>query len=602
MKQNVIKKLSDREHILLRSGMYLGGIVETKKELYVIEDSKIQLKEVSYVPGLLKIIDEIIDNSVDEAIRTNFKFANKIQITIDDKHVQVYDNGRGLPQTLGHDNLPQAVIAFTEARAGSNFSDETKANGIGTNGVGSFLTNVFSTKFVVKTSDGTNELKLTSINNAESYSYDVKAGVNQGTSVTFYPDLAKFSMTSIDGIYTQLIANRLTHLAQSFPEITFTLNKKAFKALPAKKYLDMFSEGYELIQGQKYTIAVTANDYDDFKLFTYVNGLDVRSGGSHIDLITTEVVNSLRDKISKKYKGIKPGDIKNKLRVIAIFNDFPNLSFDSQTKERVTNSVKDVRDYLGDIDFEKFSQKIFKNSAIIDPITEVYKIKEELKKRQEMKGLEKVKKKIKSEKYLPSIDKRKYLILAEGDSATGGLVPVLGRKEFGYYSLKGKPLNSYAAEQSKFTQNKELTELFQIIKNEDYENIIIASDADADGAHIRFLLAGFFQRYLPEFKGNVGALLTPIMATKKNGKMINWVYNFGEKLEVKAGETQKYYKGLGSFLAEDLQQVIDKDGLAKMIEMIDFDSDEIIDDWLSNAKSDKRKEYILANDFDITKI
>ena len=175
--------------------------------------------------------------------------------------------------------------------------------------------------------------------------------------------------------------------------------------------------------------------------------------------------------MSRNYKNIKPGDIKNKLLIVAFLKNVKNLKFNSQAKEKITNSVSEINQYFADnspdggIPYEKLVGKILKNSAIIDPITEVYKIKEEFKKRQELKGLEKVKK-IKSDKYLPPIGKKKYLLLCEGASAIGGLVPVLGRKECGYFELRGKPLNAYSATQSKFTANKELSELYKIIKNE----------------------------------------------------------------------------------------------------------------------------------------
>lgn len=225
MKANVIKKLSDREHIRLKPNMYIGGISEVAKEMLQFENSKFVYKEVTFIPGFLKIFDEILDNAIDEAIRTNFKFATNIKVSFNKKKNEftIEDDGRGIPQTIVYDNLPAAVVAFTEARAGSNFTDE-KANGIGTNGIGSFLTNVYSTKFVVKTSDSKNELTLVSVNNAESFTFEIAPSKKQGTSVTFAPDLSLFKMTEISNVYFSLIENRCFHLAQSFPEIKFKLS------------------------------------------------------------------------------------------------------------------------------------------------------------------------------------------------------------------------------------------------------------------------------------------------------------------------------------------------------------------------------------------
>lgn len=603
MKQNIIKKLSDREHILQKSGMYVGSKVEESKELLILEDSRFQYRTLSFVPGLLKIIDEIIDNSVDEAIRTNFQFANNISIDYSDGEITISDNGRGVPITPGHDNIPQAVLAFTEARAGSNFSVDTKANGIGTNGVGSYLTNVFSKKFTVQTQDGKQQLTLISINNAEKFDYEIKESkLKSGTQVRFKPDYEFFGVSELNESYFKIIKNRLFHLAQSFPKIKFTLNKEVIKSIDNKKYIQMFNDNFEIIESEKYFVAITPNEFDDFRQFSYVNGLNISSGGSHIDLISNEIVGRLKEKLEKKYKTIKPGDIKNKIMVITLMNDFPDLQFDSQTKERVKNSVLDLRNFFGEIDWDKFGNKVFKNDFIINPITEVYKIKEELKKRQELASLDKKVKKIKSDKYFSSIGTKKYLVLCEGESAFGGISPVIGRKEFGYYILKGVPLNAYATSQSKFTTNTELSELYKIIQNENYENIIIASDQDLDGYHIRGLLLGFFEKYLANYKDKIGVFNTPVIGVKKNNKLIRWSYNLNSPLEIKSGETSKYFKGLGSWKESDLKEVIQKDGISNMIQLFEYDNLEILNNWLSNETSDKRKEYILENEFNIAKI
>lgn len=197
-------------------------------------------------------------------------------------------------------------------------------------------------------------------------------------------------------------------------------------------------------------------------------------------------------------------------------------------------------------------------------------------------------------------------LLASGvvshNSAFGGLSPVLGRTEIGYYCLKGKPLNAYSATHSKFTSNKELSELFSIIQNEGYEYIIAATDADLDGIHIRGLLLGFIEKYMKEMKDRVGVLNTPVKAAKKGKKLVRWTYDLNGELKLKSGEELKYFKGLGTWTKNDLQQIIEKDGLENMIEIFDFDNIEILDDWLSDKKADKRKEYIIDNEFDIAKV
>ena len=218
-----------------------------------------------------------------------------------------------------------------------------------------------------------------------------------------------------------------------------------------------------------------------------------------------------------------------------------------------------------------------------------------------MKDLNKTVKKIKSDKYLPSIGIKKYLLLVEGESALGGLSPVLGRKECGYYTLRGKPLNAYSAPQKKFTENKELSELYKIIQNEEYQYVIYATDQDLDGYHIRGLLTGFFVRYLPELKGKIGMLQTPVIGVTKKDKLTHWYYNLNDDVKLNSGETSNYYKGLGSWDTDDLKEVVQADGLQKMINILEFDDDKVIDEWLGDD-SEPRKKYILSNDFSIAKL
>jgi len=596
-----IRKISDRKHVLARPSMYIGAINLTKSNEYVFEDNKITYKEISYVPGLIKIINEIIDNSVDVAIKTNFKDCNTISVKITNDFVEVQDNGSGIPVQINTEGYQLAELAWGHSRAGSNFDDDENRTHIGMNGVGSFATNCFSKKFIGKTDDGKKSYQITFKDNAESFTNKEDISKKQGVNVKFWPDLEKFGLESIDEVHMNIIKQRLINLSMSFPEVTFKFNRKKINVNSFNKYIELFSEHSEIYESENYKFAILPNNQDDFRQFSYVNGLKIPDGGTHIDIISYNVVSRLRNKLVKKFKTIKPGDIKNKLIIVAFLKNVKNTKFNSQSKEKITNGASEINSYFGEIPFDRIVNRIFKNKEIIDPITEVYRIKEEFKRRQELKGLSKSVKKIKSDKYLPSINIKKYLMLCEGASAVGGLTPVLGRKECGYYELRGKPLNAYSATQSKFTNNKELSELYKIIKNENYEYIIFASDADLDGMHIVGLLTGFFVRYLPHLKGSIGRLSTPVKFTKKGKIPINWVYSLNEELSPQRGEEFSYMKGLGSWDIDDLKYIVSKDGLKKMIDIFEFDNDKIIQEWLGDD-SEPRKKYILANDFNIASI
>ena len=597
-----IKKLSEREHIIQRPSMYIGAVDLTKTSEYLFESGKIQYNEVEYVPGLIKIINEIIDNSVDVAIKTNFTGCNSVSVKMTESMVEVIDNGTGIPVLKNEDGHYLAELAWGHARAGSNFDDDSNRVQIGMNGVGSFATNCFSTKFIGKTDDGKKSYTITFKDNAASFT-DVEEPSSgaSGVKVQFWPDLPRFGLTKIDDVHMNIIQQRLINLSMSFPEIIFKFNGKKINVNSFKKYVSLFSEEFEIYETDNYRFAVLPNADDDFRQFSYVNGLKIPDGGTHIDILSYQVVSRIREKLERKFKSIKPGDIKNKLMIVAFLKNVKNTKFNSQSKEKITNSTAEINAYFGEFPYDQICAKILRNPAIIDPITEVYRIKEEMRKRQELCDLNKPVKKIKSDKYLPSIGTKKYLLLVEGQSALGGLSPVLGRRECGYFMLRGKPLNAYSAQQKKFTDNRELSELYKIIQNENYEYVIYATDQDLDGFHIRGLLTGFFVKYLPTLKGRIGMLQTPVIMVTKKDRPVKWSYNIGESVELKSGEVASYKKGLGSWDTDELKHVVQTDGLQKMINIIDFDNETIIEEWLGDD-SEPRKKYIVANDFSIAKL
>lgn len=193
------------------------------------------------------------------------------------------------------------------------------------------------------------------------------------------------------------------------------------------------------------------------------------------------------------------------------------------------------------------------------------------------------------------------------NSAKTGLLPGLGRKGIAYYELKGKPMNVYEASQQKFTSNKELTELYQIIKNENFNKIAVASDADLDGIAINGLLIAFFNRYLPEYfdEDKIFRFQTPVMALLNKSKTpVEWIYDLNGTLDKKQGLTFKYFKGLGGFTPDQLKHIIKVDGLNKCLLLLnkDTDADTTINEWYSSNKSDNRKEKIINNNFNLIKL
>ena len=409
-----VQVLTDRDHVLKRPAMYIGAVNSSSFSEYIFENNKIENKEISYVPGLIKIINEIIDNSVDACIKSKFTKGTHISVKMTSDTVEVKDDGTGIPYDLINGKT-SAEVAWGTMRSGSNFDDDEHRTQIGMNGVGSFCTNCFSTKFTGISDDGIKKVTCHFSDNAEKCKTTVSdSSGNTGVTVSFKPDLARFGLNEIDENHILIIKQRLINLNLTYPEISFKFNGKTININSFKKYVSLFGENPEIYETEKYCFAVLHNENDDFRQFSYVDGLKINDGGTHIDIISLNIVNRIRDKLVKKFKSIKPGDIKNKLFIIAFLKEFPNPKFNSQSKEKITNSNTEMTNYLGDIDYENFVKKILKNKDIIDPITEVYKIKEELKRRQEMKSLN-TPKKIKNDKYLPAIGNSKYLLIVEGE-------------------------------------------------------------------------------------------------------------------------------------------------------------------------------------------
>ena len=606
MKQE-IKQLSQIEHVLHRPSMYIGSVSLEQHQEFMLpssESEKFELLHRDYIPGLIKLFNEIIDNSIDEYVRTDGKYANKITIKMTDKTFECSDNGRGIPntkmKTLKGDTKYQAEVAFTEMLSGANYDNDDEAT-IGTNGLGSKAASIFSKKSIIHNDDGKARITITTKNNLSDIEVTEGPSKDSGVHTKIYPDLDYFGIDELSVTDFSIIKERLLHLSISYPGISFRFNGSLLK-LNDKKYFEMFDVKEFIKVNDNVSIGVTHSPSDQFEHFSLVNGLLTRKGGSHINLISREIVNPIREKLVRKFKTIKPGDIKQKIRLVVVFKKFMNARYTSQTKEELTNSESEIKKYLGDYSstFDKFTKKILKNDDIMLPITELFLLKEQAKQNAELKKLKK-NKKIKSEKYYPATANKKYLMVVEGESAFGGLSPVLGRTEIGYYCLKGKPLNAYSANTSKFTNNKELSDLYNIMQSEGYEYMIEATDADLDGVHIRGLLLGFVEKYMPDMKSRVGVLNTPVKAAKKGKKLLRWTYELSGELQLKSGEELKYFKGLGTWTKDDLKQIIDKDGLDKMIDIFEFDDIEVLDDWLNDKKADKRKEYIMANEFDIAK-
>ena len=610
MKANNLKRISNRDKVLLRPNRFLGNTKPYESTSFVFDGESFKKKTLTYTPGLIKIIREVIDNSIDEGIRTGFKFANKIDISVDKDWITVRDNGRGIPVKLLEGENPDELMmpegAWCELNTGANFEDEDDNTTMGQNGEGVALTNIFSKEFIGTTSDGKTKFELNAVNNLEKYDTNMTPCKDKFTEVKFLPDYERFGLKSFDKQHEMIIMSDLINLSLTYPNIKFSYNGQQLKARNFKDYCKMFGfEHLEVIEERNLSISIMPSTEDTFEFVHYINGLNVFNGGKPLDWVMRNITQGIYEKLSKKYPNIKIGDIKNKLFALVVFQNMVNPRFEDQIKSMCSNTFTEFKSQIDEPNWDKYVQRILKNTAIIEPITDVYKIREELLKKKELDGLEKkTKKTITTEKYLAPTAIKKYLLVAEGASAVGGLLPVLGRKEFGYYELKGKPLNTLNATHDEFMKNVELKDLYEIIKSEGYQYLVFATDADLDGIHIRGLGITFAYCYLKDMlkKEQVAMLNTPLMGVKKAGKLVKWAYSFSEVDEnfKSLGET-KYYKGLGSWKADDLKYVVEKDGFLKMLDIFEYDdlAEKTIKGWFGSDEAEYRREKIKDNEFSL---
>jgi len=591
------KLLSDAEHIRKRFSMYGGSQVVQQEEAFL----NTEFKKVNIVAGLLKVINEIIDNSVDEHVRTDRKFATRIDVDIDpDGTITVSDNGRGIPAVeidTPDGKEYQMVSAFTRARAGSNF-DDTNRESIGMNGVGSMITFVTSKKFEAKSGDGKLQVHLRGADE-QIKSVKTKETALKGTTVKFLPDYAFFGLENIDQAHIEMIEERVRSLALAFDTIRFRFNKKIVRL----KFNEYFGD-CDIFPSEKATFGIAKSD-GSHQSHSLVNGLSVK-GGTHIDHFLSVVIPEFREVLKRRKKvDITPARLKQHLRVHAIINGFPALKFDSQTKERVTNSAAECREAIGEIDAKKIVNKLMKNEDLINEICAYTKMQEDLAAKKELGKLEK-KKKVKSDKYFAAIGHRTdRIFVVEGDSASGGLIKCLGRKGNAFYALKGVPLNVLEVSHQKFMANKELSELYSIITTFPDAEICIATDADADGSRIRGLVALFIHKYFPEHltSGKIKILRTPIAIGKKNNVVKEWAYTFADVNKIDHKLDVSYVKGLGSWSEKDLKHIIDQDTMDEMLPTVEIEETELFTNWFSGSTIDYRKEQILnAAPFDIMKV
>lgn len=606
------KKLDDITHVLARPGMYIGSIKPHTSNKWIIEDGKMSQKELTYNPGFLKIFDEILTNSVDESKRKGSKLNTvKVDINKDTNQITIWDNG-GIPVVKHSEHkewIPEMI--FSNLKAGSNFDDTEERSWAGTNGVGSTLTNIYSTQFTISTCDGKNHFIQTFKNNMrERTSAKVKAGSKGHTEISYIPDFEKFGLTTIDEDHFKMIEKRVYDIAACNPHLKVYFNGQLASTKSFEDYIKLYvgEYFYESKKDKTWSVGIALSE-NGFQQVSFVNSTETYDGGTHVDYIMNQIISALREFFSKKHKvDVKPSELKNHM-FLFLNSTVINPSFSSQTKEKLITEVKEFG-----TTFEvssKMIQSILK-SEIVNSILDWIDQKKNAEENKLQRDLNKKLGKIKVEKLIDAKGKDRWkcsIGLFEGDSAISAFRKYREPQMMGAFALKGKFVNVSEMSNQKLVQNDEVVNLMAAIglklgqkvdlRDLRYGRILFYVDADVDGNSIAGLLLNFFYKYWPDMfdRRMIYKVETPIVVAipKQKGEKKVLFYSQTEynewsvKNDLKQFEI-KYKKGLAALVDDEYQDIINNPRMT-LITRDDVSSNSL-EVWFGK-NSDLRKTELL---------
>ncbi|KAF2092181.1 type II DNA topoisomerase [Saccharata proteae CBS 121410] len=640
------QKLTQLEHIIKRPDTYIGSVERTEQKMWVYNSTmeSMECRDVSFVPGLYKIFDEILVNAADN--KQNDKNMNEIRVTIDREagEISVRNNGKGIPIEIHEGEgiyIPEMI--FGHLLTSSNYDDDQQKVTGGRNGYGAKLCNIFSTEFTLETADSKagKKYKQTWTNNMGNMG-KAKITSNKSddfTKVTFKPDFKKFGMDGIDDDFEALAKRRVYDLAGTVKGVKVLLNGDRLKLKGFKDYMKMYTKAIKSEQvadgstepsqdviltdnpDERWEIGFAVSD-GSFQQVSFVNSIATTSGGTHVSYIADQIVNKLMEIVKKRNKGgfqLKPHQLKNHL-FLFVNCSIVNPAFTSQTKEQMTTKASQFGSKC------TVSDKFLKDIAKTEVVTNILhfaqqKADQVLKKSDGGKRLRMNHSKLTDANRAGTKDGYKCtLILTEGDSAS--LLALAGRAEvdpdlFGVFPLRGKMLNVRDASIDQISKNAEIQNIKKFIglqhkkeytdcKSLRYGHIMIMTDQDHDGSHIKGLLINFLQVQFPsllKIEGFLMEFITPIVKVWKgdpnNPKQIKSFFTMPEYEAWKnepghqKGWDHKYYKGLGTSKPQDAVEYFqDLDKHLKEFHTMKDKEVELIDLAFSKKKADARKEWL----------
>lgn len=627
-----------------RPDTYIGSVERTEDNMWVYnsETDSMQYRKVSYVPGLYKIFDEILVNAADN--KQNDKNMSEIRVTVDREsgEISVRNDGKGIPIEIHKEHgiyVPEMI--FGHLLTSSNYDDQQAKVTGGRNGYGAKLCNVFSKEFTLETVDSKQKKKYKQTW-TENMSKMGKAKItdiktDDYTKVTYRADFAKFGMDGIDDDFEALAKRRTYDMAGTLRGVKVYLNGDRVKVNSFAKYMEMYTKAIRKEQGdeddekEKEVIITDRHDRWDigfavsdgaFNQVSFVNSIATTSGGTHVNYIADQITEKLLAIVNKKNKGgvkLKPAQIKNHI-FLFVNCSIVNPAFTSQTKEQLTTKASQFgsKPILSD----KFLKAIEK-TAVIQNIMHFAQQKADqlLKKSDGNKRSRMNNSKLTDANRAGTKDGWQCtLILTEGDSAA--LLALAGRAVvnpdlFGVFPLRGKLLNVRDASVDQISKNAELQNIKKFIglqhkkeytdtKGLRYGHIMIMTDQDHDGSHIKGLLINFLQCQFPSLLKIPDFLLefiTPIVKVWKgdsrNPKQLKSFFSMPEYEEWKEqhkyerGWDHKYFKGLGTSGVNDAKTYFgDLDTHMKAFHTMREQEEAMIELVFSKKKADARKEWL----------
>ena len=581
------QQLSEVEHVLLRPGMWVGSIKDEERSCFVydIDEEKMIIKDIVYAPAMLKLFDEVLSNSCDEYRRKDNMGLNKITIKINRKEqeISVIDNG-GIP-IVKHKEAKMYVpeFIFGQLRTSSNYDDTEDRNVIGTNGVGSSLTNIFSKKFTVISCDKKNQINVSWTDNMSKKSTpNIIKSKDHFTNISFILDFDRFDQKEkgLTDEFIEILHKRCIDAAAANPGLKIIFEcgdlKTEWKFSRFEDYMDLYSDYYDKdnvisYKDNKKQFWICPDSTIDV---AFVNGAEC-SKGTHIKAVRYPVGHVICEQLKKKHKiEVTNKAVDTKYGIFGIF-DISNPSYNSQTKEELTtpqeNFYKDGSEFNIPDNFLKKCQ----NSEIIELVIDWYKKKLEAEDSKTLRKLNKDASKglKRSTKYIPANSKKRIerqLWIYEGDSAGRGFRVARDPQIQAAYTMRGVPPNALGMSPLQIMKNDVFNDLVSVIglkfgsdfdiNNINFGKIVISTDADVDGDRICALLLLFFSTNWPELieKNIVCRSISPIIIANKGKESRKYysIEDFNKESSKLKNYEIKYCKGLSGLNAKETKEMM----------------------------------------------